>query len=243
MFIIVSRQYFNAAIAVVGVISLSLLSVAMHPHFEEWKREGIVVTMVDTRTQAVALTFDDGPQPEVTPKLLEILRRHKAHATFFVLGSQADKHPDIVKKTMAQGNEIANHGYGHQFTRYNNLDYAIEDIETANQSIKKITGVNNRLFRPPGGYLSDAMVDYCRRQKYLIVTWTWNQDTKDWTFISGQQIANHILQNLEPGQIIILHDGGSQREEMLKGVDLLLTGLEAKGYKAVTVSELLKIAK
>jgi len=243
LFVIVSRRYFNAAIAMVGIISLSLLTVAVHPHFEDWKREGIIITQVDTPAKAIAITFDDGPQPAITPRLLATLNRHDAHATFFVLGVQAEKYPDIVREAYQDGNEIANHGYSHQFTRYNRLDYAITDIENASQVIKKITGSNNHLFRPPGGFLSDKMVDYCRKQKLQIVAWTWNQDTKDWAAISGKRIASHILSNLEPGQIIILHDGGGHREEMLQGVELLLTGLEAKGYQAVTVTELLSLAK
>ncbi|MGE5455124.1 MAG: polysaccharide deacetylase family protein [Methylocystaceae bacterium] len=243
MFILISRRYFNAAIAMVGILSLSLLTVAVHPHFEDWKREGLVITIVDTKVKAIAITFDDGPQPGVTSRLLDTLHRHNAHATFFVLGVQADKYPDIVRKAHLQGNEIANHGYSHQFTRYNRLDYAINDIEKASQAIQKLTNTNNHLFRPPGGYLSDKMVDYCRDEDLKIVAWTWNQDTKDWAAISGRQIASHILKNLEPGQIVILHDGGGHRNEMLKGVEMLLTGLEAKGYQAVTVSELLALAK
>ncbi|MGE5381338.1 MAG: polysaccharide deacetylase family protein [Methylocystaceae bacterium] len=242
MFIIISRRFLNVALAMVGVLSLGLITLAAHPHFEEWKREGIVLTSVETRTKAVAITFDDGPQPNVTPLLVDILRRHDAHATFFVLGVQAEKYPQIVREAYDDGNEIANHGYSHQFTRYNRLDYAISDIQKANQTIKRITGVNNRLFRPPGGFLSDKMVDYCRQQKFQIIAWTWNQDTKDWTSISGSRISAQILRNLEPGQIIILHDGGSRRKEMLKGVDMLLTGLEDKGYRAVTISELRALA-
>jgi len=227
----------------VGILSLSLLTVAVHPRFEDWKREGIIITKVDTAAKAVALTFDDGPQPGVTPRLLNILQRHDAQATFFVLGLQAEKHPQIVKNAIKHGNEIANHGYSHKFSRYNHLSYAVTDIEKARQTIKSITGVNNRLFRPPGGFLSEDMVGYCREERLKIIAWTWNQDTKDWTSISGRQIAGHILQNLEPGQIIILHDGGANRGEMLKGVEILLKGLQEKGYRAVTVSELLQLAK
>lgn len=243
MFIVISRKpFFNTTLAMVGILSLSLITIAVHPHLYQWRKEGVVISYVKTDKKAVALTFDDGPQPNITPQLLNILEHHHARATFFVLGIQAEKYPAIVKETHAKGHEIGNHGYSHQISRYRNLHYAIDDIEKTSRIIAEITGHPPMLLRPPGGFLSDDLVNYTRQKHIKIITWSWEQDSKDWGNNSSRQIASHIIKNLRPGQIIILHDGGSRRNEVLEAVDLLLTEMTRQGYKAVTVSELISLA-
>ena len=115
-------------------------------------------------------------------------------------------------------------------------------MERTNAIITQTTGQTPVLFRPPGGYLSDRLVDFVNKYPMTIAYWTWQQDPKDWQAgKKGEAIARHIVSNIEPGQIIILHDGANNALETAKGVDLLLTQLTADGYRFVTMSELIQL--
>jgi len=226
------------------LLGFGTYNVALHPHMNKWKKEKLVVTIVKTSEKAVALTFDDGPDPSRTPAVLDSLKKHNAHATFFVIGNRAEKQPDLLKEIAAQGNEIANHSYSHSYSNFaSNKDEIFKDeIDTANALISKITSQKPTLFRPPGGYLSDNLVELAKKENLTIAYWTWQQDSKDWkTGNSCTSIANHIIKNIQPGQIILLHDGANNGLETAKAVDILLDKLTLEGYRFVTMSELIKL--
>ncbi|PKM77107.1 MAG: polysaccharide deacetylase [Firmicutes bacterium HGW-Firmicutes-15] len=219
-------------------------NVALHPNMNKWKQEKLVITMVKTSQKAVALTFDDGPDPEKTPVFLDSLEKYNAHATFFVIGNRAEKQPQILQDMAKRGHEIANHSYSHSYSRFSSNQTAIfkEEIDTAAALIEKITSQKPVLFRPPGGYLSDNLVNLIKDEQLTVAYWTWQQDSKDWKVgTSGTTIANHIINNIKPGQIILLHDGASNGLETAKAVDILLDKLTKEGYQFVTMSELIKL--
>lgn len=225
-------------------ISLGAYNIGLHPNMYLWKKQKIVVTDVATTKKIVAFTFDDGPDQTYTPVLLDILKKYNAHATFFVLGSRAQKYPDIIRKMNQEGHEIGNHSYSHRdFGKGNNTEYMLNEIKQANDIIYHLSGQKPVLFRPPGGYLSDALIDLIKKENITIAYWSYIQDTKDWKGPSAESISNHLIKNIKPGQIIILHDGCSNGMETARAVNLTLDRLSRDGYSFVTVSKLIESAK
>lgn len=244
MILLLKKKTLGFMFAGIFLLGFGTYNVALHPNMNKWKQEKSVVTLVKTSEKAVALTFDDGPDPLRTPAVLDSLKKHNAHATFFVMGNRAEKQPDLLKKMSSQGHEIANHSYSHNYSRFesNKADIFKDEIEKTNAIIKEITSQNPVLFRPPGGYLSDNLVELTKNEQLTIAYWTWQQDSKDWKpGNSGTSIANHIIKNIQPGQIILLHDGADNGLETAKAVDILLDKLTKDGYRFVTMSELIKL--
>lgn len=225
-------------------VSWSGYHLAMHPAMQKWQQERILISKVQTDEKIVALTYDDGPDPTNTPAVLDALKKHHVHATFFVLGKRAAANPEIIKRMQHEGHELGNHGYSHpDYNKYNKAGIA-DDITKTSTAIRKISGKNPAWFRPPGGYLSYDMVDICRKHKLTIAYWTYQQDSKDWrNGVQGAQIAGHIIQHLEPGQIIVLHDGAPNGLQTARATDMVLSSLEKQGYRVVTMSELVKVGK
>lgn len=116
-----------------------------------------VVPEVKTSTLVIAMTFDDGPDPEGTPAVLQVLSKHQAKATFFMIGKQAEKYPDLVRRVHLEGHEIGNHGYLHSYSLYRNVSKAMKDIEETQNLIYRLTGRRPALYRPPGGYISEEL--------------------------------------------------------------------------------------
>jgi peptidoglycan/xylan/chitin deacetylase (PgdA/CDA1 family) len=223
-------------------ISLGLYNFALHPNMYNWEKQGILIREVKTDQKVIALTFDDGPDPVNTRALLQVLEKHEAQATFFVLGKLAEKYPDLVKEMTEAGHEIGNHSYSHADFNGKSDDFIRKEIKKTSAIIKDITGQNPKFFRPPGGYLSHAMVDLTKEEDLTIGYWTWEQDSKDWrNGTSGEQIAKHILNHLQSGQIVVLHDGASNGMQTVKAMDILIPQLKKSGYKCVSLSRLLEL--
>ncbi len=224
-------------------ISLSI-NFGLHPNMHIWKKEKVVITDIDTNQKMVALTFDDGPDPNFTPVLLDVLKKYKARATFFVLGVRSEDQPAIIKRMAREGHEVANHSYSHRdFGKGDNTDHMLKEIRQTNDIIHRLSGQEPVLFRPPGGYLSNALIDLIRKEKMTIAYWSYIQDTKDWQGKRAEVIADHLIKNIKPGQIIILHDGASNGMETVRAVNIMIERLDRDGYRFVTVSELIKSAK
>jgi peptidoglycan/xylan/chitin deacetylase (PgdA/CDA1 family) len=225
-------------------ISFGTYNIATHVNMNKWKQEKLVITVVQTSQKAVTLTFDDGPDPERTPAVLDSLRKHNVHATFFVVGNRAEKEPQLLQKMAEQGHEIANHSYSHNYSvfRSDKTEIFKEEIDKTSTLIEEITSQKPVLFRPPGGYLSNNLVNLIKHEQLTIAYWTWQQDSKDWKVgTSANTIANHIIKNIQPGQIILLHDGASNGLETAEAVDILLDKLIKEGYRFLTMSELIKL--
>ncbi|MGJ7034648.1 polysaccharide deacetylase family protein [Anoxybacillus eryuanensis] len=200
-----------------------------------------IVWNVPTDEKMVAITFDDGPDMLYTPDILTILKQYDAKATFFVVGFRAEKYPDIIKRQMNEGHEIANHSYKHLDFRGKSKQTIEEEIKKSEDVIYQITGKRPTLFRPPLGYYNKRIIDIAKQRGYTVVMWSKHQDTYDWQNPGTSRIVRRVISHIQPGQIILFHDHGSgSRKQTVQALKEILAILKEKGYTFVTVSELLK---
>jgi chitin deacetylase len=183
----------------------------------------------------IALTFDDGPNPAVTPKVLEILKGYNAKATFFVIGKHIKLHPNILKEVAASGHAIGNHSFSHSYSIP--AERAAEDIDANSRLIRKVTGLTTTLFRPPGGFTHGHLAQAALAQGYTAVLWTIS--SADSARISAKLITNNVLHTPHPGDIILMHDGPGHLETV-HALPKILESLRAAGFRFVTVPELLR---
>lgn len=194
--------------------------------------------------KCVALTFDDGPHPTYTPEILDILDKYDAKATFFVIGQNAEQYPDIVLDAYSRGHEIGNHTYSHPDLKKISVEKLMEEIQKTQDVITEITGETPRLFRPPGGYVSNPIVEELMNLDCNAVLWSWRQDTRDWACPSVDCVVSGVLKNLKDGDIILFHDyNAGKKSPTPQALDHILKTLSQDGYRFVTVSELNEISE
>lgn len=208
-----------------------------------FEKRGKAVWEVPIDKKVIALTFDDGPSPRYTPEILEILKKYHAKATFFVVGQQALIYPELTKKIQRQGNEVANHTYSHPNFRKLSSDQIREQITEAGEAIESITNEKPRLFRPTGGYYNENIIDIARAEGYTVVLWSWDQDTKDWSKPGVHKIVKNVIAHASNGDIILFHDQIRGRSQTVQALKEIVPKLEEKGYRIVTVSEMLDMKK
>jgi chitin deacetylase len=183
--------------------------------------------------RAVALTFDDGPWPGATRRILRVLKRFHVHATFFEVGRQVAEHPRVVRMVAAAGDEIGNHTFDHPLTLQHHPapQVAAEMWRTTNALAEE--GVRPTLFRPPGGWYDDAVIQEARRQHMRVVLW--DVDPKDWEpTASTGEIAHNVLSNAHAGSIILLHDGGGDAHTVT-ALPRIIRGLRDRGLRFVMI--------
>jgi peptidoglycan-N-acetylglucosamine deacetylase len=193
----------------------------------------------DPDRPCVALTFDDGPYGFRSAAVLEVLKRYGVPATFFMVGRQIEKYPDLVVRTALEGHECANHSFHHYRLPKIPLEEVVEELNSTNDALKKILGVRSRLFRPPGGEYNAGIQRVIEYLGYINVLWS--ADPADYRDnCTPQDIVNIILRDLRPGGIILLHDGLDRSTQALPE---LIKRVREKGWSFVTVSDLLLQSK
>jgi peptidoglycan/xylan/chitin deacetylase (PgdA/CDA1 family) len=190
--------------------------------------------------RALALTFDDGPS-ESTPRLLELLERHGAKATFFMCGHHVRRLPHVARQVAREGHEIANHTDTHEALYLRSPLFIFEQIDRAQTSIEQVTGLAPRLFRPPLGARWFGLRDALKKLGLTGVIWT--EIARDWT-LDGAAVAHRLEPRAAPGAILCFHDGRELRHNpdigaTLAALELLLPHWVSAGYEFLTVSELL----
>lgn len=195
------------------------------------------ITPLDQQ-KVIALTFDDGPWPSNTLKILEILKKNNIKATFFWVGQALKDHPQIAKQVVAEGHAIGNHTWHHWYRRLDASTAARELDDTA-QLIYKTTGVRTSLFRPPGAVMNNGVADYAIQQKNAIVMWS--NDPMDYRPLSAPQLVNNVIRKAHPGAIVLMHDGGGNHPATVQALPQIIAKLTQQGYKFLTIPQLLKI--
>lgn len=186
----------------------------------------------------IALTFDDGPWPNSTSQVLNILKKNNVKATFFVVGRQVKQYPQLTKRVVAEGHAIGNHSWSHQYHKYS-PSTAARELNSTTDLVHKITGVKTSLFRPPGGILNNGLATYAQQKKYAVIMWS--ADSLDWRYRSTSALISSVLREARPGAIVLLHDGGGNRSKTVQALPQLIAQLKKRGYKFVTVPELMEM--
>ncbi|MGG2054625.1 polysaccharide deacetylase family protein [Lysinibacillus pakistanensis] len=206
-----------------------------------YEEAGQILWDIKTDEKVIALTFDDGPHKKYTPEILDVLSKYDAKATFFIVGENAEKNPELALRIHDENHELAIHTYTHPFKT--NVSNLLKEIKQTHATIYGITGYSPVLFRPVEGQYTDAMIDAIHKEGYKVVMWSWHLDTFDWKSPGEKKIINTVLKGAKPGSVVLFHDGGGNREQTVRALKKVLPELEQQGYKFVTISELLEIQR
>lgn len=198
----------------------------------------LVTWAVETNEKLVALTFDDGPRPEWTTLVLDTLERYGVPATFFMVGRRVRKYAGVLRGRIDR-HEIGNHTWDHLDLARRTPDEAYEDLRQAHETIVDVTGQMPRLVRPPYGHMGGGAALAAARLGYQMVFWSLQMVESQYP---GNPVghARFIVERTEPGSILLAHDvGGADRLVALRGLPDMISGLRARGFKFVTVSQLM----
>lgn len=185
--------------------------------------------------KVVYLTFDDGPDPKWTSQILEVLERYQAGATFYMIGYNVVSHPEVVRAVASHGQTISVHGFNHvdlSTASYSFLQNEVHDTETAIMEAlgwdEELVQQFGRCLRPPYGKKSDFL--YANAESLGYDVSMWNIDTKDWLGLHPDEILVHLISAVEPQKVILMHDGGPDRSNTVKALELMLHELMMQGY-------------
>lgn len=200
------------------------------------------VSSVKTQDKVVALTFDDGPS-DATPAVLDLLEKEGVKATFFVVGENTQRYPEIVSREFKDGNLIGLHSYSHSRTAMvGPVSLFKKDVDKNQRAIEAAVGQKPRFYRPPFGFRTVWNDESLRKSGFVIVTW--NDITSDWKIKDSKKIAINLIRKAKPGGILVLHDGDenkphANRAATIKAAEEVIGLLKAEGYQFVTLDKLL----
>lgn len=189
------------------------------------------------KKEQVAITFDDGPHPEFTPKILGLLDQFNAKATFFCIGNNVKKHPDLFKRIIANGHTIGNHTYSHS----NNFGFlsaskVIDELQRANTIIKEVSGFGPKLYRPAFGVTNPRIKKALKATQLTSIGW--NKRSLDTTKLSEEAIYKRITKNFKKGDVVLLHDTS---EKSVRVLERYLLFLQRQKTVSVTIDQLFNI--
>ncbi len=184
-----------------------------------------------TEKKKIALTFDDGPNPQYTPEMLAALKERNVKATFFLLGQEVEKYPEIVKQIQEEGHLIGNHSYKHEQLSKLPMEQACSQVSRTNELIYGITGIYPSYLRPPFGDWHEKLDCEVNMVEVL-----WDVDTLDWSSQNHARIVQKVLKNVQENDIILMHDG---YETSVTAAKEIIDTLQKQGYEFVTVDQLL----
>lgn len=185
----------------------------------------------------IALTFDDGPHPIYTPIILDILKEYEIHATFFMVGENVEHYRDVAERVLSEGHEIGNHTYSHPHLLNMTYGTLLDEVLGCEDELFALSEYKPHLFRPPEGLVGKDVISIADKLEYSVILW--NVDTRDWANTPSDKIVENVIKNTDSGDIILMHDyigyNSPTPEALRKYIPILLK----KGFKFVTVSELL----
>ena len=242
---LINKKIFVTALIYVLLIGVFFIEKNSLAKTTAFSNQNLFSTTTAPLIKNIALTFDDGPYGTSTEKILDILKQENIHATFFVIGKNVEKYPDIAKRIVAEGNLIENHSYDHfqdlpdvSTTTFENN---IQDAETA---IFETTGLKPKLFRPPYGNISAQMYGRLNNEGYKTVMW--NVDAADWDYKNSPTkfVEMTIVNDARPNGIIVLHDGRDTqinypRDNTINALSYIIEQLKSEGYSFVTVDKII----
>ncbi|MGM1062516.1 polysaccharide deacetylase family protein [Saccharothrix sp. Mg75] len=225
-----------AAVVLLPLAAFGLLRLTQSRTFQFY---GGLVSAVATTEKVVALTFDDGPDPAGTRPLLDALADKGVLATFYLTGKELAAHPDLGEAIVAAGHEVGNHSYTHERMLFLSSQRVAEEVETTDELIRA-TGYQGPItFRPPYGKKLVSLPRYLSEHHRTTVMWDVEPNTHPEVDRSAEATTRYVLDHVTPGSIVLLHGMYHDREQSRLAVGPVVEGLRARGYRLVTVSDLL----
>lgn len=213
-------------LAVIAILLSGGISVSSHD-------DDLLFSPVKHYPFKIALTFDDGPHPGFTGRIISVLSKEKIHATFFAVGSRMSEYPYLARYIVKEGNELAGHTFTHRNLTRLSKEEIVRELESTRTMIKSISGTDCRLFRPPGGRYNKGVVSISERLGYSMVLWT--VFPKDHDENNPDVIIKKVLAQATDGGIVLLHSG---RDATIAALPEIIHSLRRRGFRFVTVSEL-----
>ncbi len=204
-------------------------------------RENVsVISSGTVHDKWIALTFDDGPYPPYTDRLLDVLKAKRVHATFFLVAEQAQQYPELVRRMKAEGHTVGLHAFRHRDFLKLTEEEKRKDLEQGKNLLRDITGKNPVYWRPPHGFRDFSVMETAAAQNLTVVNWS--VIPRDWTGIDSQEIFRRVMDKADDGAIVLLHDGDSpgykaSRQATVDAVAPLIDSLREKGYHLVSLEE------
>jgi len=201
---------------------------------------GPVLTHLEGDEPFVSITFDDGPNPRATPRILDVLRREGVRATFFVLGRHAERWPELVRRAALDGHQLGNHGYFHRKLHRRSPGYVRDDLTRGTEQIVRASGVRPRHFRAPHGFRSPWVTPIAASLGQRTVGWSlgvWDSARP-----GADVIATRTLEGMHAGSILLLHDGDGydpegDRSQTAEALPAILDGLRRRGFRFTTLPD------
>lgn len=183
-----------------------------------------------TEETKIHLTFDDGPHPVGTPKILDVLKERNVRSTFFLIGNNVRQYPALTRRIVDEGHIIGNHTFHHLRMMFRSGKIQQSEIEQANEVIEQLTGTRPTFFRPPYGFFDHRTLSAAREANLRVVLWS--IDPKDFKASSRENVVRKVIVNLHPGGIVLLHDNDFTRNTLAQTVNSIIDGIEAQGYSS-----------
>lgn len=223
---------------ILSFMVILILLTSFYTVYSEEQNNDVFIRNGSRDEKLIALTFDDGPHPKETNEILDVLNKYKVKATFFVVGKHCNWYSKPLIRAAKEGHEIGNHTFNHPDISNLSSNDIKEEIRLCEDAISKLTGKKPTLFRPPfGSYNQSELGEIAKECGYKIVLWN-TVDARDWKNPPPLQTSDIITNKAQNGDIILLHDYGT--ENTVKALDVIIPTMMDKGYKFVTVSELIK---
>ncbi|MDB4959302.1 MAG: polysaccharide deacetylase family protein [Myxococcales bacterium] len=224
-------------IAIWSVLGLVILIFVVP--FYALKELGIgILQRASTTTKAIGLTFDDGPDPTYTPRVLELLAQYGVKATFFVIGERVEAHPDLVRRIALEGHELASHSYTHRNALFERRPLqGWFDTRLGIHKLEKLLGKRTRWFRAPFGIYSWSVLAAIHRSRLVAVNWS--IESRDWhPAFTPADVKARVLSAAHSGGIIVMHDGGRGGAKTIHALEGVLQGLAERGFMPGPLSAL-----
>lgn len=178
--------------------------------------------------KVVYFTFDDGPSRTYTPQVLNLLRNEHVKATFFLVGSRCTEEPNLVRRIVAEGHEVGNHGYTHQFITNESLTTLQSEVKRTDDAIYRASGLKPVYFRPPGGLFRVTELATLHALGHRTVLWT--VDSRDWHATAADPIVENVVEHVKPGAVVLFHDGLTPTKFTIAALPVIISTLRHQGY-------------
>jgi peptidoglycan/xylan/chitin deacetylase (PgdA/CDA1 family) len=200
---------------------------------------GELIQRVETDDKVVALTFDDGPSKRYTTEIVALLAQQQVKATFFITGKEAEQNPDEVRLIYQAGHQLGNHSYSHPRMLFMSPSAVVSEIERTDAAIRAAGYQGEILFRPPYGKKLFVLPWYLAQQQRKTIMWDLEPETDPTLAADAQAMANYVIEHTRPGSIVLMHLMYQSRQSSREALPLVIKGLKQRGYRFVTISELL----